>query len=195
MGNNEINNNAIFVGGNTGESIVNDILLQTNLRFYRNIYLKDNNDNICQIDFLLVTNTSIVVLEVKNYTKCVIKGDEEVQHWTACYMNRKKTFYNPIMQNKSHIDILRRCLNNDSIPIFNYVVFTSSCSVRVDKNLSDRIRVINVSDLWYDLIDSIYTCNELSKNTVNKTIDILNGFNDNSFELSEEHMNKYFNNK
>ena len=65
---NNNNANAMFVGGNTGESNVNDILLQSHMKYYRNLYIKDKNDNISQIDFLIVTESSVVVIEVKNYT-------------------------------------------------------------------------------------------------------------------------------
>ena len=61
--------NNMLIGGITGESIINQILHQYGRKFYKNIYLKNAFDSICQIDFLVVSDNSLISIEVKNYQR------------------------------------------------------------------------------------------------------------------------------
>lgn len=186
------NNNAVFVGGNTGEANVRNLLIQTGYKFYHNIYLEDDKGNLCQIDFLLITDTSIVIIEVKNYTKCVVMGDSKMPRWTACYLRNNKTFNNPIKQNQYHIDIAKNILKKDNLSFWNVVAFPSGCNVRVENDLTTNVRVIDMSNLWYALIDAKSTrrINAQDRADIIKTLD---GFQNRIVELSAKHQKTYFN--
>lgn len=181
----------MMINGCTGESIVSIILNQTGYKVYRNLYVKDNYGDICQIDFLLLSNNNIIVFEVKNYNNCVIKGDSDGTHWTACYRNKKHTFYNPIKQNIKHIGILSNCLSEFSIRYYNYIVFTDGCIVDYSSPSRDTIKVLSTSSLMRNIINDAEEGKTISNADRKGVIDVLDKFNSNIYELSIEHS-KYF---
>lgn len=183
------NANIILSSGNTGESIINDIMRQMGLRYYHNLYVEDRSDNISQIDFLALSNDTIVTLEVKNYNGCLIKGDSYSSYWTACYTSKNKSFYNPLKQNEKHIQVLRSCINNNSMRIFNFVVFVSGCVLKIVEPLSWNERVLTTSDLWNELVSVNMIQNDRVPSDI---VDVLDDFQSRTFELSDKHRKKYF---
>lgn len=76
-----------------------------------NLIIK-NGDKTTEIDHVLITNNGIFVIETKNLAG-QIYGNENQREWTQVlsYGNVKYPFYNPIMQNNTHITALKRLLN------------------------------------------------------------------------------------
>ena len=103
-----------------------------------NVYVPMNNVKTTEIDLLYITKVGIFVLESKNY-KGWIFGTDTNKNWTEVLYTRKTwtnprgsekhSFYNPIMQNNTHINWLRRYLNT-SVPMFSLSVFSSDCEFK-----------------------------------------------------------------
>lgn len=76
--------------------IVNDLLLN------------DDNKSL-QIDHIVIRKTGIFVIETKNYSGRIYGRDNQ-KEWTQvlAYGREKHRFYNPILQNKSHIYTLSK---------------------------------------------------------------------------------------
>lgn len=184
--------NAIFVNGNTGETIVGDIISQAGLKMYHNLYLKDSKGYVCQIDFLVLTQSVAISIEVKTYSGCVIKGDEHNPYWTACYRSGNKTILNPVTQNKKHVNVVKD-ITGGRIPIWNVVVFADGCSIRTERMESDMISLINISDLWYLLTDVQYSSGKISTDVYKDILCVLDGFRVRASELYEEHQKAHFN--
>ncbi len=70
-----------------------------------------NEGKSSQIDHILIKKTGIFVIETKNYSG-QIYGGENQREWTQVlqYGKVKNQFYNPIMQNKTHIYALSKVL-------------------------------------------------------------------------------------
>lgn len=185
--------NAMFVCGNTGESNVRNLLTYTGDRFYQNIYLESSNGSISQIDFLLVGRSSLVSIEVKSYTRCVIKGDKDGFNWTACYRRGPKTFYNPLMQNERHIKTLRECIGSVNVPIWNIVVFSNGCNIRVNGAEGEFYSVIDMSELWYRLSDINNYGKSMKSEERDAITQMLDSFVVRTYELSEKHKATHFN--
>lgn len=192
MGTHGSNAGSMMINGHTGESIVSMILNQTGFKVYRNLYVKDGSGDICQIDFLLLTKNNIIVFEVKNYNNCIIKGDSTGSHWTACYSNKKHTFYNPIKQNIKHIGILSNCLSKYSIKYYNYVVFTDGCIVDYSGQTRSSVKVLSTSGLLHNIMDDCEEGKPLNSSVQIEVKNILDYYNNKTYELSIEHE-KYFN--
>lgn len=185
------NINAVFVGGNTGEGIVKCILEESNLTFYHDIYLEDGKGRITQIDFLVLTDNSLICVEVKNYNKCVIKGDDSSNIWTACYRSGNRNFLNPINQNAVHMKACEDIFGKD-INIYSVIVFPNSCCVRVESN-NDRTSITNITDFWYKLIDiQNYGGKRFNKEFKRSIIDKLDYFYKNSVDLFDKHQRQHF---
>lgn len=95
--------------GTNGENDIAVTLSRMGLNGYifRNLYITFKNGRSTEIDLVFVTDRKIYVIESKNYNGMIF-GDEYNKNWTVRYRNGKTyTFYNPIMQNITHINALK----------------------------------------------------------------------------------------
>jgi hypothetical protein len=124
-------------------------------------YMIPYGEKTSQIDNIFMSQKAIYVIEAKNYQGFIF-GSESQASWT---LTRKKTktytnkrgksyqksfinkypFYNPIMQNQTHIEALKKLMNTTS-PIYNIVVFSNKALLKDVK--TNRIDCINVKDLY-----------------------------------------------
>lgn len=120
----------------------------------RNVYLPKENGETSEIDVLFITQKGIFVFESKNYSGWIF-GDEKNRSWTAMLPNKQKnSFYNPIMQNRTHIKWLQSYIGNE-IPLFSIIVFSERCELKKITIQSDDVKVIKrdrtyatVRDYW-----------------------------------------------
>lgn len=99
---------------------------------YHDLYLKRPDGKYCQIDLVVTLSQGIVIIEVKDYSGWIF-GKEINKYWTKvlAYGKEKYRFYNPILQNKSHIKALKSKLKyNPYVPIFSVVVFYGNCVLK-----------------------------------------------------------------
>ena len=102
---------------------------------FHDIYLNNGNGKYSQIDLVVATKVGIIVFEVKEYSGWIF-GNENQINWTQilAYGKRKNKFYNPILQNKKHVEDLKKFYHFDGIPVFSMIVFFGNCEF---KNLID----------------------------------------------------------
>lgn len=110
-----------------------------------NLYIPKGEYKTTEIDVLLICTKGLFVVESKNYSGWIF-GNEIQRNWTQIIYNHKKHFYNPIMQNKSHIKCLKN-LVGQNIPMFSVIVFSDRCTLKDITIKSDAIRVINQHNL------------------------------------------------
>lgn len=102
---------------------------------FHDIYLNNGNGTYSQIDLVVATKVGIVVFEVKDYNGWIF-GTENQINWTQilAYGKRKYKFYNPILQNKKHVEDLKKFYYFENVPVFSMIVFFGNCEF---KNLID----------------------------------------------------------
>ncbi len=115
-----------------------------------NCYIPKDDGTTSEIDVILVDSTGIYVFESKNY-KGYIFGSETSRQWTVTLNGgrrgvQKYHFYNPIMQNKTHINWLRKYLNTD-VPINSYIVFGNRCEFKDVPSGSSGVRICHANQL------------------------------------------------
>ncbi|MBP1920581.1 nuclease-related domain-containing protein [Youngiibacter multivorans] len=122
-------------------------------RILTNIYLPLDNGRTTEIDLLMVHPTGIYVFESKNYSGWIF-GDEKSRNWTQSLKGGKKiSFYNPVMQNRGHINALMDNLRDvGPESFFSYIVFSERCEL---KNVS--ISSKNTSVLKRNSLKSVIT--------------------------------------
>jgi len=108
-----------------------------------NCYLPKGDSGTTEIDLLMVHETGIYVFESKNYSGYIF-GIANQKMWTQT-LNAGKgkverhQFYNPIIQNRSHIKHLKELLGT-SVPIFSYIVFSDRCEFKgLDVDYEDNV--------------------------------------------------------
>ncbi|MDM8202399.1 NERD domain-containing protein [Allofournierella massiliensis] len=127
----------------------------------RNVYLPTSDGGTSEIDVLFITQKGIFVFESKNYSGWIF-GDEKSRNWTAMLPNRvKNQFYNPIMQNRTHLKWLANYVGDD-VPLFSIIVFSERCELKKVTVHSENIKVIKrdstyatVLELWEQNPDCI----------------------------------------
>lgn len=123
----------------------------------RNVYLPKDNGETSEVDLIYITQKGIFVFESKNYSGWIF-GDEKNKNWTAMLPNKQKNqFYNPIMQNKTHLKWMSNFVGED-IPLFSIIIFSERCELKKVTVESDDIKVIK-RDLTYATVRDIWDKN------------------------------------
>lgn len=119
-------------------------------KFLFNVYLPKENDETTEIDVLLICSKGIFVFESKNYSGWIF-GKENGFNWTQTLpegrgKSHKEHFYNPIMQNKTHIKYLKNAIGSD-VPMHSVIVFSERCTLKDIEVKSKDVKVINRYDV------------------------------------------------
>lgn len=99
---------------------------------FHDLCIEKSNGDFSQVDVVVATTEGIIVFEVKDYSGWIY-GNGNYSHWTKvlAYGKRKYRFYNPIKQNKNHIETLRKQLKQfENIPFYSIIVFCGDCELK-----------------------------------------------------------------
>lgn len=113
-------------------------------KILRNLYLpkEEGSSETSETDLVFITTKGIFVIESKNYSGWIF-GREQDWQWTASLSNgQKNKFYNPIKQNRMHINCIRRFVG-ESTPIHSLIVFSERCVLKKVTWESPDVEVIN----------------------------------------------------
>lgn len=93
-----------------------------------------------QIDHILVSTRGIFVIETKSHIG-KITGSEQAQYWEQRLSGQSRSFYNPLLQNASHVKVLKKLLSFVPDEAFvSVIVFTeaSGLNIKADKIVMKR---------------------------------------------------------
>lgn len=115
-------------------------------KFLFNIYIPKNNGETTEIDVIMLCSKGLFVFESKNYSGWIF-GSENKKNWYQTLPNgrgqsHKEQFYNPIMQNRSHIKHLEAFLG-DHVPMRSVITFSDRCTLKSVQITSNDVSVIN----------------------------------------------------
>jgi len=115
-------------------------------KFLFNILVPKGHNETTEIDALLICSKGLFVFECKNYSGWIF-GNEAQKNWTQTLpqgrgRSHKERFYNPIMQNASHIRHLKNLIGQN-VPMHSIIVFSDRCTLKNITVKSNDIRVIN----------------------------------------------------
>jgi hypothetical protein len=130
--------------------------LEGSKRFLFNCYLPKNDGSTSEVDVILLHSSGIYVFESKNYSGWIF-GTETQRMWTQTFRTgRKEKFYNPIMQNSTHVKWLMNIFPDiDKSVFFSIIVFSERCELKkINLTTSDHI-VLKRSYLLRAFVDKI----------------------------------------
>ena len=136
-------------------------------KFLFNIYIPKENNETSEIDVLMICKKGIFVFESKNYSGWIF-GSENQKNWYQTLpkgrgRSHKEQFYNPVMQNRSHIKHLKAFIGQE-IPTKSIIVFSERCTLKNVQIKSDDLKVIN----RYDVASVVRNiCNRISEDFLN----------------------------
>ena len=133
--------------GKVGENRTLNIVQSINNSFkvMQNLFIPIANGYYTEIDTVLITDKCIFVIETKNYSGWIF-GDEKSKYWMQILYQSKHQFYNPIMQNATHIRYLQNQIGS-RIPIFSIIAFSNRCIFKKMDIYSDTIKVCHLNKL------------------------------------------------
>ena len=125
---------------------------------FHDLYLNNGNGKYSQIDLVVATKVGIVVFEIKEYSGWIF-GTENQRNWTQvlAYGKRKYQFYNPILQNRKHVEDLKKFYHFDGIPFFSMIVFFGDCEFKNSLDLPSRTfltKSFNVMDRYNEILQN-----------------------------------------
>lgn len=102
-------------------------------KFLFNVYIPKSNGKTTEIDVIMITGKGLFVFESKNYSGWIF-GNEENKTWCQTLpkgrgKSNKENFYNPIMQNRTHIKHLK-ALVGENVPMWSVITFSERCTLK-----------------------------------------------------------------
>ena len=161
----------IFDKGNYGEFLTFTKLekLGNQNKLLTNLYIPRDDGTTTEVDLVMISPTGIYVFESKNYSGWIF-GDEKNKNWTQTLENgQKNRFYNPIWQNKAHINALKTVLNLNDDAFKSYIIFSERCTLKKIKVTSSNVKVIKRDQLIRNVnkdikdLPEIFTSDEVNK--------------------------------
>lgn len=162
-------------------------------KFLFNVYIPKGNGETTEIDVLMICTKGIFVFESKNYSGWIF-GSENQTNWYQTLpagrgRSHKEHFYNPIMQNRSHIKHLRLFLGEQT-PAHSIIVFSDRCTLKSIQVTSNDINVIkrcNVAPVVFNI------CNQtpidlLNENNITAIYDKLYPFTQVDESVKVQHI-------
>lgn len=127
--------------GNYGEFLSYKYLINTPGKrdYIHNCYVPTDS-GYTEIDFILLHETGIYVVESKNFSGWIF-GGEQSKYWTQVMAGgkTKNRFFNPVLQNAGHIKALKSFLKDfPDLRFYSLIVFSERCELKkVSCNLPD----------------------------------------------------------
>ena len=145
-------------------------------KFLFNVYIPKGDGETTEIDVLMIHAMGLFVFESKNYSGWIF-GSENQKNWYQTLpqgrgRSHKESFYNPIMQNRTHIKHLK-ALVGEEIPTHSIITFSERCTLKKVEVKSEDIRVIN-RDMVCDAVASICARSEAAVLSNEQICDIYN---------------------
>lgn len=162
-------------------------------KFLFNVYIPKENGETTEIDVLMISKKGIFVFESKNYSGWIF-GSEKQKNWYQTLpagrgKSHKEHFYNPIMQNRSHIKHLKAFMGTE-ISMHSIIVFSERCVLKnVDVKSAD-ISVINRNEVA-SVVAGIYKRISEDLLTEKDVMDIYNKlypYTQSSEEVKKQHI-------
>ena len=99
---------------------------------FHDLYLRKSGGHHTQIGLVLATSVGLIIFEIKDYSGWIFgKGNQSQWTQVLAYGRDKYRFYNPVFQNKKHIEDLRKQSKQfNNLPMFSVIVFYGNCQLR-----------------------------------------------------------------
>lgn len=120
------------------------------VKFLFNVYIPKGENETTELDVVLISSRGLFVFESKNYSGWIF-GTESQRRWTQTLpqgrgRSNKEHFYNPIMQNQTHIKYLRKIIGSH-VPVRSIIVFSERCVLKDVTVHSTDVAVVNRYDV------------------------------------------------
>ncbi|NLP48127.1 MAG: NERD domain-containing protein [Clostridiales bacterium] len=119
-----------------------------------NLYIPKKDSTTTELDLVMVSEYGIHVFESKNYSGWIF-GNEKNKFWMQTFKTGDKNrFYNPIWQNRGHINALKELLEiEDDNVIKSCIVFGNDCEFK-DLTVTSKNMLVFKRNQVYNTLSS-----------------------------------------
>ncbi len=160
-------------------------------KFLYNCYLPTDQGKTTEIDLIMLHKTGIYVFENKNYGG-YIYGSSDMPQWRQVFYNCRSShtseFYNPIMQNATHIRWLKKRLRRE-YPIHSVVTFGDQSNIAAIHFPGTDARVCKQRDV-YNIVTDIQhrTRGKLTENEIDTIYTGLRPYTNATKSVKQRHI-------
>ena len=161
-------------------------------KFLFNLYIPKLNGETTEIDIVMINSKGVFVIESKNYGGWIF-GSEHQKYWyqtlpqsqSECH---KERFYNPIMQNRGHLNHLKTLIG-DTFKFHSIIAFSGrSVFKNVDIKSTD-IGIVNGYNVFHYVSYIINTHSDsLTQNDIDAVYNILFPYTQVDTSLKNQHI-------
>lgn len=161
-------------------------------KFLFNLYIPKGENGTTEIDVLMISSNGLFIFESKNYSGWIFGSEHQPKWYQTLPQGRgrshKESFYNPIMQNRTHIRHLK-ALVGEAIPMHSIITFSNRCTLKNVQISSSDIHVINRGEVM-DVVASICSnaCAALSEEQIQGFYDLLYPYTQADTTVREKHI-------
>ncbi|HOO25567.1 MAG TPA: nuclease-related domain-containing protein [Clostridiales bacterium] len=121
-----------------------------------NLYIPKKSHGFTEIDFVVLAETGIYVIESKNLSG-TITGAEGEKFWSQVLTQKTQhSLYNPIWQNRGHMTALKNLLGFKSYsPFVSYIVFSDQSDIENVEIVSSNTYLVYRSSLFLHMRDQM----------------------------------------
>ncbi len=177
--------------GSSGERILyNSLIKQYDVpekQILRNVYIPTKNGATSEIDLIVVSKKGLFVFECKNYGGRVY-GDARYKNWLQYIGSKKESFYNPLLQNKTHVRNLEKLLacKNINVPIIPLVSVTRRGNWKI-RNLGNNDYILGVNCRFGTIYHAMPDSKQMSEH-FKSVLNILTKYSRPDASIREKHI-------
>lgn len=144
--------------GAYGEYLTFNILKNIDGKILTNLYLPKLKGGTTEVDLVFINSKGIFVIESKNYSGRIY-GSSNSKFWMQILKNNQRNkFYNPIFQNRIHINAIKNILKDvNENDIYSIVVFSERCNIDNVNVSSENVKVIKRNYLESTIKDIMHS--------------------------------------
>lgn len=152
--------------GKSGERImyrtlVDEVGVPEN-QILRNVYIPTQGGKTSEIDLIVVSKKGLIVFECKNYAGNIY-GDGNRKKWIQYLGKKKSFFYNPFLQNRTHVKNLKEYLGPaGEVPIVPVVTTISRGNWKVN-NLGPEDYLLGYNSHLKDILAQMEPSEQIAK--------------------------------
>ena len=124
--------------------------IQGYYKVLRNLYIPYGNNKNIEIDLVVIHQKGIFVIESKNVSGWIF-GSEKDRNWTQSLRKKKYKIYNPILQNRTHIQVLSNYIRLHSYRMKSFIVFSERCELMKVPDNTKEYTILNRYDLTEEM--------------------------------------------
>lgn len=112
-----------YINKESGNKKITKIIKKMATGYVQNIAIPDGLEGYVFIDYLVLTPTGILVINVQDYNGFLF-GGENINEWTQMIGHKSYKFKNPLPQVEHHVQSVK--LHVDDVPVRGRIVFSSA---------------------------------------------------------------------